>query len=237
MKENINSISLVYGNARFNLYQFNLFTQTARTESVLHDHKFYEIHMADEGSYTYTSGEKQISLSQDQILIIPPGVYHSSVPNAAWNYKFSVLSFSLSKTDGEDGYFEFFQKALKDCSLTPINIPQKFIKRAAELSRRELYGTVKGECYLKMQASALIYELFDILNKFGIADAPKKSSKKGNDNLMLLDALINDPSKSLNDIAAAICYSSRHTARLIKSIYGCSITEQRKKQSIVTKED
>ena len=41
----------------------------------------------------------------------------------------------------------------------------------------------------------------------------------------------------LKDIANEISYSPRHTARLIKSIYGCSITELRKKQNNATKED
>lgn len=237
MKGKVNNVRLVYGDARFHLYQINLNNPVERTEPVFHDHKFYEIHMASEGSYTYTTNDKQITLSQNQMLIIPPDVYHSSVPSSPWNYKFSALSFSLTKIEGEEGYFDFFQKALLDCALVPINIPQKFIKRVAELSRRELYGSVKGECYLKMQATAAIYELFDILNQFGSADTLKKTTKKETDNLVLLDALLCSPNKTLKDIADEISYSTRHTARLIKSIYGCSITELRKKQSITRKED
>ena len=237
MKGNVNNVRLVYGDAMFQFYQINLNDPNGTSQPVFHDHKFYEIHMASEGSYTYTTDNKQISLYQNQMLIIPPQVYHSSVPKAPWNYKFSAISFSLCKTDGEEGCYDFFHKSLESCALTPINIPQKFIKRTSELSRRELYGTVKGECYLKMQASAIIYELFDILNQFGNADSLKKLPKKDNDNLVLLDALLCNPTKSLKDIADEISYSPRHTARLIKSIYGCSITELRKKRSTVTKED
>lgn len=237
MKGNVNNVRLVYGDAMFQFYQINLNNPPENSQPVFHDHKFYEIHMASEGSYTYTVDNGQISLCQGQMLIIPPQVYHTSVPKDPWNYEFSAISFSLCETEGESGYYEFFQKSLEDCSLTPIRIPQKFIKRTSELSRRELYGTVKGECYLKMQASTIIYELFDILNQFGNAASLNKIPKKDDDTLVLLDALLCNPKKSLKDIANEISYSPRHTARLIKSIYGCSITELRKKQNNATKED
>ena len=236
MKGNVNNVRLVYGDAMFQFYQINLNNPPENSQPIFHDHKYYEIHMATEGSHAYSIDNRQFSLFQNQMLIIPPQIYHSSVPKDPGNYKFSALSFSLCKTEGEEGYYDFFRNSLESYALTPINVPQKFIKRTDELSRRELYGTVKGECYLKMQASAIIYELFDILNQFGNTDSLKRIPKS-DDNLVLLDALLCNPQKRLKDIADEISYSPRHTARLIKSIYGCSITELRKKQSTVTKED
>ena len=165
------------------------------------------------------------------MLIIPPQVPHASVLSASWDYEYTVISFSLEKRDGEDGFYSFFESSLNACALTPINISPSFIKKAIELMRGELYCAIKGECYLKMQGSAFIYELFDILNHFGTATEPKNASENESNRLVLLDTLINDSSVSLIEIAAAINYSTRHTARLIKSIYGTSISEIRKKQN------
>lgn len=231
MKERINSICLDYGDARFHLYQFHVSNKKVLDEPIFHEHCFYEIHIAHSGSHIYELCDRQIPLHQNQMLIIPPDVSHASVQQTDWNYEKSVISLSLTKIDGESGFYSFFQNALNSCALTPVGISTSLTHRATELLRSELYCIIKGECYLKMQASALIYELFDLLDQYKNAEELKGSLTADENRLILLDAIINDTERSLTDIAEAINYSPRHTARLIKSTYGCSLSELRKKRS------
>ncbi len=231
MKEKISSVSLDYGDALFHLYQFNHFSKSPNSDQTIHhEHRFYEIHIARGGAYTYEIDGKHIDLRENQMLIIPPDVSHAAVVSASWDYEFSTISLSLDKMDGENGFFSFFHTSLNNCALKPINVPQSFIRRASEFVRGETYSAIKGECYMKMQSAALVYELFEILNHFGTATEPKGRTENECDRLILLDTLLNDPGISLYEIAEKMNYSTRHTARLIKSIYGSSISEIRKKQ-------
>ena len=229
MKEKVNSISLGYGDTLLHLYQFHLSSKGSLEKSVFHEHKFYEIHIAKNGSYTYTLNDRSITLNKNQILIIPPDVSHASVYNTSWDYEFAVLSLALERREGESGFYSFFSEALNSCSLLPISVPATLVHRVGELKNNEYYGAIKGECYLKMQGGAIVYELFESLNHFKSEEALRSTTTESDNRLILLDVLVHEPSRSLTDIAAAINYSSRHTSRLIRSIYGCSLSELRRK--------
>lgn len=230
MKETIQSLSLDYGDARFYLYQFQV---PANTDSVPthHAHRFYEWHLAHNGSHLYEINGQHIPLWPNQLLIIPPNVNHASVPMEVADYEYSVLAVSLTKIEGECGFYSFFEKVLNDYALSPINVPLSFSRRMAELSKKVSFPSIKENCYLKMQSSTLIYELFELLDRYHTAKEPHNSGVSIENRLTLLDTVINNPQCSLTDIAAAINYSPRHTARLIRTTYGCSLSELRKRRS------
>ena len=232
MKETIHSITLAYGDALFHLYQFQLNPSTEPKDQVIHGHRFYELHIAQEGSYTYSVGDRQIPVTRNQLLIITPDIPHASVQKQTpEGYRYTVLSLSLEKQEGEDGFYAYFQQTLDEYALRALPIPAELSRRGAELNRGELYGALRGSCYLKMQASTLIYLLFESLNGFRFSGTARHSECDEHNRLVLLDTLINQADHSLSDIADAIHYSPRHTARLIRSIYGTSLSELRKKQS------
>lgn len=233
MKETVHSVTLTYGNALFHLYQIQLdpIAPPEEQHAVFHEHQFYELHLAHSGSFVYTVGENSIFLQPHQLLIIPPDIPHISIPTPPpQDYRYSVLSLSLTKTDGEDGFYSYFQHTLAECSLHALSMPSGLERRCTELARAERYGALRGECYLKMQASALIYELFESLNEFHFTGFAPRSVCDEQNRIVLLDILVSQHNYSLSDIAAAINYSPRHTARLIQKTYGLSLSQLRKKQ-------
>lgn len=231
MTETIHSITLAYGDALFHLYQFQLNPSTAPQDQVVHGHRFYELHIAQEGAYTYSVGTQQIPVTRNQLLIIPPDIPHASVQTQQPDgYRYTVLSLSLEKQEGEEGFYAYFQQTLDQCALRALPIPAELSRWGAELNRAELYGAIRGSCYLKMQASALIYLLFDSLNGFRSSGMARHGECDEHNRLVLLDTLVNQADRSLSDIASAIHYSPRHTARLIHKLYGVSLSELRKKQ-------
>ena len=227
MKESIHSISLSYGDALFRIYRFALNPDENLEDESLHSHRFYEIHVALNGSYSYSVGGTSVTLKQNRALIIPPGVDHKSVSYHHTAYEYAVLSFSLSETERDGGCYSYFLRTLDACALTPVSIPAALVQRVTDLHRMEIGNPIAELCYMKMQASALIFELFNHLNGFS---APSKSPAGLGcgecDRLILLDALM-QTTRSLSDIAAVVGYSPRHTGRLIKKIYGCSLSEYR----------
>ena len=77
--------------------------------------------------------------------------------------------------------------------------------------------------YLNSCASKVIYSLCDLLT-----DDKDKSYPETDEHLEVkIENLVNYFNISLTDIANEINYSPRHTERLIKRIYGKSLTEIR----------
>ena len=233
MKEIVHSIRLEYGDALFRLYQFQLSPHKKSTQHSLHEHQFYELHLAFGGSYSYALGKEQIPVRRGQMLLIPPDVPHLSVAPPCDTYDYAVLSFSLSKQGEEDGCFAYFRNTLEQAAKQPLTMSAALSARAKELSDSSLSQvchSVRNTCAYKTMASAFIYALFDSINGFQSDGTSLRANQDSNDRLVLLEALVNTPGRSLGEIAAAIHYSPRHTARLIRSIYGMSLSELRRTQ-------
>lgn len=226
--ELVRSIRVEYGDALFRIYDFQL--RVPKEDSVVcHSHRYYELHLALQGSYLYRVGKESLLLSRSQMLIIPPDLPHDSADVHSSSYEFAALSFSLEQTKGESGYFDYFDRTLRRLSLTPLPFSSAIKEKIAELQNAFGSTGIRGGCYQKAIAGDLIYQLFDALDGFS-TDAPISGNTVDEDRLILLDAMVYQTEKSLEDIARSIHYSPRHTARLIKAIYGCSLSELRRNQ-------
>ena len=87
-------------------------------------------------------------------------------------------------------------------------------------------------CYLKKEGAALIERLVLLLKKYLPENFAPSHERNRYDVLTLLDIMVGRFEFSLSDIAAQVNYSPRHTARLIKQIYGASLSEVRRSKNI-----
>ncbi len=233
MKTSIQGISLEYGDALFKLLKVKIFSSKHMEQNITHNHKFYELHLAHSGSYTYTIGDKKITLHKNQLLIIPPNTPHVAVHNEKTDYEYSCLSLHLSQCVGTLGFFAYFKNMLDQYSNVPISMPTTLMGKSSRLHDLDNQpNIVRDTCALKVYASSFIYELFDTLDGYSSAMQQATIQIDASERLVLLEELINNQALSLSEIAQAIGYSSRHTARLIQKIYGCSLSQIRKKQII-----
>ena len=85
-------------------------------------------------------------------------------------------------------------------------------------------------CYLKREGAALIEQLTLGLRNYIPLDFTPSFERNRDDVLALLDVMVGKSEFSLSDIARHINYSPRHTARLIKQIYGDSLSSIRREQ-------
>jgi len=235
MKESVCSFRFDYGDALFRLYQFNISENGDDSPLPVHGHQFYELHFAFEGEYSYVIGDEKITLSRGQMLLIPPDTPHLAVDPNCDSYKYAVISFSLNRQDGENGCFLYFKNTIDATVKRPLTANAALASLAKGLTERSYADSVEGICAYKVKATTFIYELFDSLNGFHSKHQPPKVGQNEEDRLVLLETLVNQPHRRIDEIAEAINYSPRHTARLIRSIYGMSLSEIRKSQKIKNK--
>lgn len=231
MKNGIYGIELDYGDALFRLLKVNVMWNDSPSMMELpHDHKFYELHLARKGSHVYTVNGKEVTLRQDQLLIIPPGTSHVSVSAERTDYQYECISLHLSHREGTAGFYSYFKKILDAHAGLPIDASPALIEEHVRLYRINVQtNVIRNTCALKVSASSFVFHLFDVLDGYAHAErvVPKANEV---DRQVLLAELVCSPTIPLSKIAEQMGYSARHTARIIKETYGCSISELRKKQ-------
>lgn len=188
-----------------------------------HKHFNYEIHFALKGSYNYELNGKNILLSENQMLIIPPEMLHKSVNSSEPEYEVAVLTLKISSNCNDD-----FEKFLKSILNRHASESLQVHKEITE-SVLSFIGGIKTESrlqdiYLISCASDILYKLCAFLAE-SENDVPFETEKHLD---VKIENMVNNVNMSLIDIARKINYSPRQTERLIKKIYGKSLTEVRK---------
>ena len=230
--QNINGISLDYEDALIRLFNFYFREKTPKEITSNHEHEFYELHFAYEGSHSYTFGDQKTRITPNHILIVPPGTRHTTVPVIGGGYKFYAISMHLSQKQENGGFYDYFCSVLDRFALKAIPVDTSLIHHAEVLTRSELYNTVRGNCKLKATAGAFIYELFSTLDQFRSAPTFNYICDETAREIFLKE-LVNNPYYTLAEISSAIGYSPRHTARLIQRVFGCSLSQIRRERKNV----
>lgn len=231
---NIRAVSMDYGDTRFSIYLIRLPEEYRNPElmpcrnHMMHSHFYYEIHYALRGQCHYQFQDKELVLQEGQMLLIPPETLHGAVEPASDTHELRVISLSLAQTDAPGRFYPAFLAMLNAAACTPLPAPADLGDYVDIFQQKELYNSVLGICQLKSAAANLICDLFHLLSPIA-PEAPAAPDLSCDAEVaILLENMVNRPDISLEQIAAAVNYSTRHTARLIKSIYGASLTEIRR---------
>lgn len=230
MKEVIYGISVEYGDARFRLYDIRLGEGTFLTPQP-HEHHYYELHVARRGRYDYTVNGKNILLREGELLILPPGAVHKPVSMAeSDSYRHTVFSFSLTQGSGRGGFYDYFYGSLSRMSCRAVAITPALLRAVTAFKSMARTDEIGQTCYRQANAALLLCELFTALDGFCPDGVCAVAAPDRSEDLILLENLVNQPGRPLREIAEAIHYSERHTARLIRQIYHMSLSELRKKR-------
>ena len=156
------------------------------------------------------------------MLIIPPGILHKAVDISNSEYEFKILTLKFSSKEA-DGFYNFFTSAFRQHALESIELQDEIINNVLSLYPVIDAKTYLQSIYLISCASKVFYALCDLLTD------DKDSCPHETDNHLevQIENLVNNFNMSLTDIATEINYSPRQTERLIKQIYGKSLTKIR----------
>lgn len=196
--------------------------QLSPCETMFHKHMNFELHFALGGSYEYTFSDRTVLLQKNHMLIIPPGVLHKAVDSSREEYRFRVLTLKFS-SEKTDGFYEFLTSAFLNRALESIEVQDEIMRSVSALCAEIDAKSYLQSLYLHSCASKVLYRLCDFLAE----DREKKLPETDMHLEVQIENLVNRRDLSLSDIAEAINYSPRQTERLIKQIYGKSLTKIR----------
>ena len=227
----IRTVSIDYGDTRFSIYLISLpgrYQSPEATTHVMHSHFYYELHYASRGQCLYRFSDREVLLREGQMLLIPPGQHHLSVSKDSGDYTPQVLSLSITDTDHTGRFYPAFLSMLEAAAMKPLPAPFAITGYIDILQQRPLYDSVPGICRLKAAAACFLSDLFHLLSPYATETATSAEPPCDAEVAVLLENMVNRPDITLEQIAEAINYSTRHTARLIKNIYGASLSEIRR---------
>lgn len=232
MKEVIYGIPVEFGDARFRLYDIRL-GGGVFSSAQAHEHHYYELHFARAGHYEYTVDGQRVMLRQGELLILSPEVRHSPIGiKESRDYRWSVIEFSLSRVAGRSGFFDYFQETLARFSHRAVRIPSSLLQAAVSFKSGVRSDEIGATCYRQTEAAALICKLFSALDDFSRNGSPALAAPDRSEDLVLLENMVNRQGYGLREIAQAVHYSERHTARLIRRIYHMSLSELRAQRRV-----
>ena len=230
MKDVIYGIPVEYGDARFRLYDIRLGQGTSDLLQP-HEHHYYELHFAERGRHDYTVNGRTVTLKAGELLILSPNAFHNPVAAAdRGEYRHTVLEFSLTQGVGRGGFYDYFCATLARLSCRAVAVPRALTEKVMAFKAGRRTDEIGPTCYRQAEASLLICELFSALDGFSPDGLRAVAVPDRSEDLVLLENLVNLPGRSLQEIAAAVHYSERHTARLIRRIYHMSLSELRRKR-------
>ena len=165
-------------------------------------------------------------------MIIPPNTSHRVCDKEDPGYSFAVLSFSLTKGQSTESVYGAFHGMIENASFLSIPMHRSFCEHIENLAGRIPCNDIFDFCYLKREGASLVDQLTLGLRNYLPSGFTPRFERNRDDVLALLDVMVGRPEFSLSDIARDINYSPRHTARLIKQIYGTSLSAARRDKKL-----
>ncbi|MBQ4528534.1 MAG: helix-turn-helix domain-containing protein [Clostridia bacterium] len=218
---NLENLNLkIYTGAQFGLEINNIFG------SHLHRHLYYEIFYVKSGEITIQFEDKDVTIKENDIIIIAPTVAHCVISTSADCDVFSFyFSYSKNSLKTEVDMYDMISKFLCDEYI--------YIKNRPSLT--DITEKISREFLTNNHYSSGVYFcelLIDILkiSKVGKAKSSKRSiSPDSNMNrIRIIDYIINNKFNQdieLDAIAKILCLSKKQTSRIIAKHYGVNFRE------------
>ena len=204
----------------------------ARTESTddfklmrgVHSHFTYEVFFVTNGHLTLVT-EKETTVYERKIVIIPPKIKHYSVPDR--NGSFCLL-FSFEKPAGTTGRRAAVYQRKCDARLAEIcELPLSdetafYIQKIAEKSTKNTATTEKSA---ELLTALVFHDIMEQLVETADDWVPIKSDSK---HIGAIEAFVNTHLHSkftLQDVATQVFLSTRQVSRILTKEYGCSLSE------------
>lgn len=193
-----------------------------------HSHTFFEIHYVTQGEFSCKAGEQKFHVSEGQLLLIEPGVYHSIKEISSAASKMCV-GFEIYRPDGEELNPEdlafadaFFQakSAVMDLKKAGNGIAS-ILCRIREICRQPLLS-MTGREELRHLAALLLLKLYEDLTQH-VRQSESKGAGTKEQKDYRIDEFFNRNFQR-NDgnelLAKELCVSTRQLDRILQRTYG-----------------
>lgn len=228
----VKTIPLQYGDAQIRCHKIKQVKEVvAGSDLNYHSHKYYECHFVEKGTVKFRMADRDITLSQSEMLIIPPDVGHFAVVRNH-SVESHVFEFSLCQVESkEKGIYKTFKELLEKAAVNPVKVSEELISVIREFKNMPFGNTISEYCFDVARLTNVIAIMFNEINTY---NATKEEVFETIDWQTLLDLYINMPEKTLDDLAQATSYSRRQIIRIVYKLYGMSLTDLRNQSRIQT---
>jgi len=231
----IRGIRQDFGDAVLTFYRVSVDSPAAGTDSgtgEVHSHFYYECHILTEGDTVFLADGREIPVKKRELLLLPPGTVHQAFRKTSDNSEI-VFILTLDKTEGEAGLHAYFQTTLEEIALLPLELPAPLFEKFRLFHARFNYRDFRELCLQKTLAAEIITALFDRINGFRIPAVMRDRPDLDTAKQLRLEYLITGQ-HPVSAIAESMGYTVRHTNRLIRQIYGESLSSIRNRLRLDT---
>lgn len=231
----VSEINIEFGDARFILYK-RIRKYIDDTESaipldvannVFHRHSFYEFHFAVKGSLTLCFRDRRYILPEGMFIGIPPEVPHYTEISGRIPERDNIC-LNLEKTAGESGFYDAYARHIDNlCDVAHVTTASLQAAITNFCNIKHPY-TMREYCRQKLIGYELVYRLFPGPDVAADTDTSGGIPYTSYD----LDEMVYDIRIPLTRIAVNLGYSVRHTDRIIKKIYGETLSNIRGRQML-----
>lgn len=226
----VRTVPLQYGDAKIKCHKIINYENSTGYVSQFHVHKYYECHFIKNGEAIFRMPGSDITLSDGEMLIIPPQTSHFSLACSSAQ-EHHVFEFSLCKTDeSPKGIYKQLKSAFDHAALNAVKVSEALISSVKCFEEADACST--GE-YLKCTA-LLTNIIFGIYERIESEHIGVDLFTAVNDFDTLLDVCISIADMSAENIAETVACSKRNLSRKLKNQYGVSLSFLRDRQCVKT---
>lgn len=218
------------GNTNCMLADIQPFNTPAKREKKYyeHCHPCFEFHYIEAGKATFLCAKKPITISENQILIIPPRTYHKEISSDDGNIKMTV-SVDISPcfdTAADSHFYSVFHKSEAFCFTANSSIKKEILKIKKLAADNDKSHTVQEK--LRAHTHLLMVELYDELSntsprRENLFKDTELSREYEIDTYLAINFMSNS---SKDDLAKKLHVSTRQLQRIMKKIYGKGFREK-----------
>lgn len=226
----VKSIPLQYGDCVIKCHKILNYENATSYVSQFHSHKYYECHFIKNGEAVFRTAERTITISNSQMLIIPPSLSHFSLKGYN-DEKHVPFEFSISRIECEPkGVYAYMKNVLDNSVLQPIDVSQSLFDVVQTFENSNVN---KISEYLKCVSllTDAISKLFEECKKSALG---KEFIVEATDFETMLDVCLTIPDMNMEEIANVTAYSRRNLSRKLQKHYGMPLSYLRDHMCVKT---
>lgn len=206
-------------------------TMLRSRSSNVHTHSLWEMFYLQEGSMTVNSEDGQYLIQKNQLMIIPPNSYHSTVPDSNAVKKSVFFTFDKVKSNEKESLFAQMNKVFSGCGFYKIDdggYAGMLLDIVLDNYSSDRYGK---RWRLQANVTELMFTIYDII-KDGAVTSPESEIRPNTYWVYkyALDRLLDIyymTDISLDDLSEKLFVSPKTISRIISAAYGKSFNDMK----------
>lgn len=187
--------------------------------SNIHSHIAYEVIFVTKGSLEVRT-QSENTVYERRIVVIPPSISHYTVPSQEGCY---CLLFSIEKAKDNDSQAKYLNEYLQK-GISDFELSDDVVYYIDAFSRKSMENTHSAEKSAALLAELIFREIISFVTPSASIDTKKSEAWYVGAIETYINVHIRDKI-TLSDIAKHVYLSNKQVSRIIKRVYGVTLSE------------